>query len=101
MSEVSHAIDLKAEMTSRRQILTAKQWKTLKTNFNCKAVEDIEDDFSMTSMTSVEVAEVIEKVRLRRNKIMLDEVKKHRRTEKQFKELNEKLRSTLPEQQIN
>ena len=27
---VSHAIDLKAEMTSRTQILTAKQYKSLK-----------------------------------------------------------------------
>ena len=29
-SEVSHAIDLKAEMTSRTKILTLKQWKSLK-----------------------------------------------------------------------
>ena len=49
LSEVSHAIDLKAEMKSRRQILTA-----------------------------VEVTEVIEKVRVRQNKNLLDEVKKIR-----------------------
>ena len=30
LSEVSHAIELKAEMTSRTQFLTAKQYKTLK-----------------------------------------------------------------------
>ena len=30
LSEVSHAIDLKAEMTSHKQILTAKQQKSLK-----------------------------------------------------------------------
>ena len=42
------------------------------------------------------------KVRVRRNKNLLDEVKKHNRTspEIQFKELNEKLRRILPDQQI-
>ena len=30
MSEVSHAIGLKAKMTSRTQILITKQWKSLK-----------------------------------------------------------------------
>ena len=52
LSEISQAIDLKAEMTSRR-------------HFNCKAVE---------------VTKVIEKVRVRRNKNLLDEVQKHSRT---------------------
>ena len=38
-----------------------------------------------------------------RNKNHDDEIKKHNRTspEIQFKELNEKLRNTLPDQQIN
>ena len=30
MSEVSHAIGLKAKMTSRTRILITKQWKSLK-----------------------------------------------------------------------
>ena len=44
----------------------------------------------------------MEEVRIR-GKNLLDEVKKHSRTspEIQFKEMNEKLRSTLPDQQIN
>ena len=39
---------------------------------------------------------------VKRNIFLFDEVKKHSRTspEKQFKELNEKLRITLPDQQI-
>ena len=62
-------------MTSRRQI------------FNCKAVE---------------VTDVIEKVRVRRNKNTLDEIKKHSRTnpEIQSKEWNKK-RPIVPDQQIN
>ena len=43
-----------------------------------------------------------QEVMVRRNKNLLDEVKRHRTSpEKQFKEFNEKLRSTLPDQQIN
>ena len=45
----------------------------------------------------------IEKVNSKRHKNLLHEVKKHSRTspEIQFKELNEKLRIFLPDQQIN
>ena len=40
---------------------------------------------------------------VKRNIFLFDEVKKHSRTspEKQFKGLNEKLKRTLPDQQIN
>ena len=40
---------------------------------------------------------------VKRNIFLFDEVKKHNRTspEKQFKELNQKLRRILPDQQIN
>ena len=74
MSEVSHAIDLKAEMTPDTQNLTAKQQKSLK------------------SIPRSQVVRIIDG----------DELKKNSRTspEIQFKELNEKLRRTLPDQQI-
>ena len=76
-SEVSHAIDLKAEITSRTQ------------NFDCKA----------------EVTEVIEKVNSKnlKNPRWRRRIKKHSRTSReiQFKEMNEKRISTLTDQQIN
>ena len=45
----------------------------------------------------------LQEVRVRQNKYLLDEVKKHSRRshEIQFKGLNEKLRRNLPDQQIN
>ena len=71
-SEVSHVTDLKAEMTSRTKILTAKQQKSLKSlkksgrkNHRWKRIKKI-------------AGQIL-----------------------QSKELNEKLRSNLPDQQIN
>ena len=75
LSEVSHAIDLKAEMTSQTQILTAKQ----------KSLKSLKNQF--------------QEVRVRRNKNLLDEVKKkHCRTspEVQFKEFSLTKQKTRP-----
>ena len=90
VSEVSHAIDLKAEMTSDTQILTAKQKK------------------SMKSIPRTQFHEVNFKKSISRSQVVRiidgdDELKKHSRKspEIQFKKLNKKLRSTLPDQHIN
>ena len=62
-------------------------------NFNCKAIEVTEVN-SKKSIPRSQVVRIIDGD---------DELKKHSRTspEIQFKELNEKIRRTLPEQQIN
>ena len=53
MSEVSHAIGLKAEMTSRTQILTAKQYKSLKSIPRSQVVRiiDGDDELKITTMS--------------------------------------------------
>ena len=51
MSEVSHAIDLKAEMTSDTQILTAKQQKSLKSIPRSQVVRIIDGDDELKKNT--------------------------------------------------
>ena len=67
LGEISHAVDLKAEITSRRQILTANQWKSLKS---------LEKSIPRSQVVRIIGGE--------------DELKKHSRTspEVQFKEFS-------------